>query len=554
MAKKHKYAFKIVTLEGDIISPSGSYTGGSNRSNNDNLLTRDKAINECKEKLNEAIKKVDDKAKEYEFAENELNSVTERVENLKEELHSNDMYIIQINERISSSEDAYDEVKEIVDKIAYELEEKKARLREIVKQLSTIDILQARIKEERESKDQSIQQSKTLSSTKKEEREKLNDEVTSLKIEMIHVSSKISNLDTNINNAKDDIISLEEKIGDNEVRINIIKGQITNAEKEAMRFTFSDEEKERIKLIESQIKVKEAEKSNIQSVITELDRQKNDIINSVNDFKEKRIRQESLLERVDSNMQTLGDSIFESYQLTYNNATPLRVDDYDFKGSDERIKTLRRRINAMGSVNELAVEEYEECLTSYNELLVQKQDLDKAQDDLNKIIDDLSKEMETQFSDAFDKISENFVVIFKELFGGGHGELRLEQIEDEGILDQGIEIYAQPPGTKLQRISLLSGGQKALTAIAILFAILKLKPMPFCILDEIEAALDDANAGLFAEYLRKFSDNTQFIVITHRKPTMELTHCMYGVTMQERGVSKIVSVKLEDALKQEGVK
>lgn len=554
MAKKHRYAFKIVTLEGDIISPSGSYSGGSNRSNNDNLLTRDKAIEECREKLNEAIKKVEEKNKEYDFAESELNNVTERVESLKEELHSNDMYIIQINERISSSEDAYDELKEIVDKLAYELEEKKSRLREIVKQLSTIDILQARIREERESKDESIKQSKNLSSSKKEEREKLNEEVTSLKIEMIHINGKISNLDTTINNAKDDIVTLNEKIGDNEVRININKGQITNAEKEAMRFTFSDEERQRITVIEAKIKKMESEKLNIQNVIADLDRQKTEIINSVNDLKEKRIRQESLLERVDNNMTTLGDSIFESYQLTYNNATPLRVENYEYKGSDERIKNLRRRINSMGSVNELAVEEYEECLTSYNELMVQKQDLDKAQDDLNKIIADLSKEMETKFVDAFDKISANFVVIFKELFGGGKGELRLEQVEDEGILDQGIEIYAQPPGTKLQRISLLSGGQKALTAIAILFAILKLKPMPFCILDEIEAALDDANAGLFAEYLRKFSDNTQFIVITHRKPTMELTHCMYGVTMQERGVSKIVSVKLEDALKQEGVK
>jgi len=257
-----------------------------------------------------------------------------------------------------------------------------------------------------------------------------------------------------------------------------------------------------------------------------------------------------MLERVDSDMNALGESIFENYELTYGNALPLKKDDYEFKGSDERIKNLRRRLNALGYVNELAVEEYEECLNSYNELMVQKGDLDKAEADLRQIIADLSKEMETKFLDAFNRISANFVVIFKELFGGGKGELRLETDETEDILEAGIEIYAQPPGTKLQRISLLSGGQKALTAIAILFAILKLKPMPFCILDEIEAALDDANASLFAEYLRKFSNETQFIVITHRKPTMELTHCMYGVTMQERGVSKIVSVKLEDALKQ----
>ena len=183
----------------------------------------------------------------------------------------------------------------------------------------------------------------------------------------------------------------------------------------------------------------------------------------------------------------------------------------------------------------------------YHEMDVQREDLVKAEADLLKIINELSAEMLGKFTERFEQIRVNFVKIFKELFDGGNADLLL--LDSENPLDAGIEIVAQPPEKRLQSISLLSGGERALTAIAILFAILRLKPMPFCVLDEIEAALDDANAGRFAKYLRRFSEDTQFIVITHRKPTMELADSLYGVTMEEKGVSKIVSVKLSEAMK-----
>ncbi len=186
-------------------------------------------------------------------------------------------------------------------------------------------------------------------------------------------------------------------------------------------------------------------------------------------------------------------------------------------------------------------------MTRYEELNAQAQDLTTAKEDLQKIIKDLSEEMITRFDAEFAKIQANFSKSFRELFGGGNA--RLELTESEDPLQAGVEIVAEPPGKKLQSITLLSGGEKALTAIAILFAILRLRPMPFCLLDEIEAALDDSNVSRFAQYLKNFSKETQFIVITHRKPTMMLADSLYGVTMEERGVSKIVSVKLEDAIK-----
>ncbi len=182
-------------------------------------------------------------------------------------------------------------------------------------------------------------------------------------------------------------------------------------------------------------------------------------------------------------------------------------------------------------------------------MTTQKEDLEKAENDLKEAIEKIKSEMLTQFDEGFKTISENFQKIFKELFGGGRAMLELDYSQVDDKLEAGIEIIAEPPGKKLQKLSLLSGGEKALTAIAILFSILKLRPMPFCVLDEIEAALDEANVDRFARYLKKFSEETQFIVITHRKPTMELADALFGVTMQEKGVSKTVSVKLSDVEK-----
>ena len=194
-----------------------------------------------------------------------------------------------------------------------------------------------------------------------------------------------------------------------------------------------------------------------------------------------------------------------------------------------------------------AIEDSKESKSRYDDYSTQVQDLETAKADLEKVIADLSNEMQTKFKDAFEKINHNFGVVFKELFGGGHARLELSPVDGRlDWLESGIDIIAEPPGKKLANLTLLSGGEKALTAIAILFAILKLRPMPFCILDEIEAALDESNVARFAKYLHKFSKTTQFIVITHRKPTMELADNLYGVTMEEKGVSKLISVKLEN--------
>ena len=243
------------------------------------------------------------------------------------------------------------------------------------------------------------------------------------------------------------------------------------------------------------------------------------------------------------------ERIYEEYEMTYNDCLPLKNigEDFDIKDTMIQINRTKTQITALGYININAIEEYKTEGARYEEMNAQIEDLKKAEEDAVTIIKDLSTEMLEKFNTEFVKIQENFTKVFKELFGGGNA--RLELLPSEDPLTAGVEIIAQPPGKVLQQISLLSGGEKTMTAIAILFAILKLKPMPFCFLDEIEAALDDANIERYARYLKRFSDETQFIVITHRKPTMELADSLYGVTMEEKGVSKTVSVKLDDAVK-----
>ena len=213
------------------------------------------------------------------------------------------------------------------------------------------------------------------------------------------------------------------------------------------------------------------------------------------------------------------------------------------------IYRIKKEIQKLGAVNINAIDDVKVLLERYEKKSSQVADLSKAESELTEIIKDLSTEMTTRFDTAFQKVSENFKVTFRELFGGGNAKLELIESESGDPLEAGVDIVAEPPGKKLQNITLLSGGEKALTAIAILFSILKLRPMPFCLLDEIEAALDDSNVERFAQYLKRFSKVTQFIVITHRKPTMELADSLYGVTMEEKGVSRTVSVKLADAIK-----
>lgn len=255
--------------------------------------------------------------------------------------------------------------------------------------------------------------------------------------------------------------------------------------------------------------------------------------------------EEVKLTRLDVELENRLDHLREEYTLSFEGAKEQYPLMMPIEEAQKRVKLIKLAIEELGTVNIGAIDEYARVAERYEFLLSQKEDLQQAKDTLFQVIDEMDDEMKRRFADTFYSIREEFEQVFKALFGGGRAELKLTNPDD--LLNTGVDIIAQPPGKKLQNLSLLSGGERALTAIALLFSILKVRPVPFCILDEVEAALDEANVVRFSQFLRKFSRETQFIVITHRKGTMEEADVLYGITMQESGVSKLVSVRMEES-------
>ncbi|KHF30859.1 Chromosome partition protein Smc [Anoxybacillus sp. BCO1] len=304
--------------------------------------------------------------------------------------------------------------------------------------------------------------------------------------------------------------------------------------------------KETIQLIASrreqrlqyQTKLEQLEKE-----IKELKRQHKQLTDTLKD-------EEVKLARFDMELDHLLNRLREEYKLSFEaakEAFPLHIPAQE---AWKKVKLIQLAIDELGTVNLGAIEEYERVFERHRFLTEQKEDLQRAKDTLYQVIDEMDDEMKRRFAVTFEQIRTQFARVFVELFGGGKADLKLTDPND--LLHTGVDIVAQPPGKKLQHLSLLSGGERALTAIALLFAILNVRPVPFCVLDEVEAALDEANVQRYAKYLKKFSHETQFIVITHRKGTMEEADVLYGVTMQQSGVSKLVSVRLEEAAGKKG--
>lgn len=331
------------------------------------------------------------------------------------------------------------------------------------------------------------------------------------------------------------IVDFKESIEKKEEETENIKKLLSETQEETEKL-LNDKENISQKINEANISISECEKEIRQKLET------------VSDIKNEVYRLETKLENIKSERQRIIDNLWDEYEITPVSAKRDFDDSISHAKLDSEIKTLKSSIKNLGYINVKSIDEYKEQSDRYNFMSKQREDIKKAEDDLVKLTDDLEELIKKQFAQQFKIISDNFNIVFREMFGGGKAYLKLS---DSDILESGIEIIAQPPGKNMQNMMLLSGGERALTAIAILFAILKMKPSPFCILDEIEAALDDSNVKRFADYLKKFSSETQFIVITHRKGTMEAADVLYGVTMQEKGISRVLSVNLEDYDSQE---
>ncbi len=550
LAQNSKFSFKIVTLEGDVINPQGSMTGGSKKSEAVNLISRDREIKTLGAEIEKLKQFFDGSADKIKNSKQEIENLTKQLEFLTSKQKELEVEIAKENEKLSAVLDLISSYTSEIDALNNSKIIVSNKIEVITKELESISTLEKSVGENKEGANEAIAKRQERFTSLREKREEISKSLTELRVEIASLKSEImgttqelERLDTQLSESLSKKEEASQELEKNVLAIEqaeeLVAWQIENSTSSETRQKLESLKEEQRKLDEN--------KTNLQRELKELEEKRTFLVAEVNKINEKKINEEFKITKVDTDIDTMQDRILEEYQLDYDACLKLRVEDFDLSSGLSEITKIKREINKLGYINVAAIEDSKILGERYDALAVQVEDLNKAQDELVEIISELSTEMKTRFTEEFNKINENFKITFRELFGGGNAKLEL--IGSDNILEAGVEIFAEPPGKKLTNNSLLSGGEKALTAIAILFAILKLRPMPFCLLDEIEAALDEANVYRFAQYLRRFSKETQFIVITHKKPTMELADSLYGVTMEEKGVSKIVSVKLSDAVK-----
>ena len=554
IAKKFRFSFKIVTLDGDVLSQSGSMSGGSKRKNDANLLGVDRQVQE----LEDAILKDN---KELSILQNNktnlLSQVNEEVSKLNAEnsaLTDAKQKAITLREKITATDKVLVDTQAEIEKNKDDIAVISNRLTEISMAYTDIEAGNEKINREKETASKEQSEHREMFQELRKKRDEVLKENTDVQAKLSYLRSEISSAESEIERLNGEIKAIENTALSNAQTTENNLKIIENLTRKAEQVALSSEDKKVLEDLRRQQAEFDKKKEKLNELIAQ-DNLKREVLQAdIDKNTEKRANEEVNFTKVDTELDFMSQNLFTEYQLTYETCLPLRAENYEISTSHQEITSLKRKIAALGSINPNAIEEYNELSESYNELVSQRDDLYKAQDDLQKVIDDLTKEMTLTFNEGFKTIRSNFSKIFKELFGGGSADLIVEESTTGDPLDAGIEIVAEPPGKKLQKISLLSGGEMSLTAIAILFAILRLRPMPFCVLDEIEAALDDANVARFAKYLKNFSKETQFICITHKKVTMENADGLFGVTMPEKGVSSIVSVKLKDAIDMEGIK
>jgi len=544
MLKINDIRYKLVTLEGETFSPGGRITGGSFKSKAKGLLGRKRKIKTLKEKtlklrkdkeiFNSKIEKINEALK---VKNEDLESIDESISQLKDDGFELKSKLNYLNDKLKD----YDQTSQ------KKVENKKRNTTKIDEIIESIQALEEenRIFENKiNTLKEELKEDSFLEDFQKNLKN-INNEVTQLKIEIASLNEKKDHVEFSKKSAEEDLESLKSKINSKETLLVKSEENLEYQEKRIQAYAIEVKELEAIK---TELKAKiDQFKKNLKTTEA-LMYQKESTMERVNEklAKINNKLSENRIEKAKNQMsiKNIKEDLWQKYEISYLEALNYDFDPELLVGGKQKRKTLRIEIKKIGNVNLNAIEKYEEVSERYEHLSEQEKDLRAAKKSLEKIIRDLDKRMEKQFIKELDSIREYFKEVFRALFNGGEADIKVEDMNE--ILECEIKIMAQPPGKKLQTLDLLSGGEKALTAISLLFAILKNKPTPFCVLDEIEAALDDVNVDRFAAYLKEIVNDSQFILITHRKGTMEIADCLYGVTMEEKGVSKIVSLKLED--------
>ena len=545
VAKDNRYSFRIITLEGDVINPSGAITGGSVAKKTVNILGRKSEI----EKLQKEIKKLEQQIqkleKDKEDYENSIEDVIEEASLFEKELQEIEINYATGKEKIRAIEENINRVETRLNKLKEEskkLDNQKVESEEKKNQLQEKITL---INEENEKLKNIITEFAELNKDNQKYVDDLNFDITNLKISVSSFDESESSIEEIQERINSEIDSTNKSIKNKKIQIEQIGQDNFNLEKSI------EEINEKINKIKQEVKNSGSKIEELKEKRTEKNEkltQKEEEINSkfkiIEDLKSQIVKIDVKKAKLEESVNEIMDKMWEEYELTPNNVVDYKKPD-NVQLTQKKVKDLRNQIRELGSVNIDSIEEYKNLKDRYDFMCEQRVDLESTMSKLRKIISDMTNIMKEQFKEKFQMINKNFAEVFKELFGGGNASLKLE--DKDNILECGIEITVQPPGKKLQNMMLLSGGEKAFTAIALLFAILKINPAPFCVLDEIEAALDDVNVYRYAEYLKKFAKNTQFLVITHRKGTMEAADTVYGITMEENGISKLLSMKLKNS-------
>lgn len=545
IARKFGYSFRIVTVEGDLLNAGGSMSGGSVEGRGTGILGRSREIEELQTALKNLEEKLQGVEKEIKEASSQIEAVINNINNEEKQLKDNDLirmrdenHLAQVQDNIAKYEAKIEMHKQEKNQLVREETDTEKELEKYNEELITIENEIANAKEivtefqEKHKEGQSqrddlhtdITDYKISVNSFKESLDAVRDDMSRISGEREASQKNIERKTNEIKRNNDEITSLKEK---NEGLLVMIKGYEEGRTGKTLEIDRITEER----------RVIEEELSDIVTRVQEINK-------SILLLQEDYNRIEVKKAKLESEMEVIQNRLWDEYELTYNNALELKKDVGNINQAQKRINELKAEIRDLGVVNVAAIEEYIKTKERYEFMTGQRNDMEQAEAKLWKVITEITTNMKQQFMEQFKLINSNFNIVFKELFGGGRAELKLT--DSENVLESGIDIEVQPPGKKLQNMMLLSGGERAFTAIALLFGILKLRPTPFCILDEIEAALDDANVLRFAQYLRNFSNQVQFVVVTHRKGTIESSDTLYGVTMQEHGISKVVSMKLNE--------
>lgn len=543
LAKENSYSFRIITIEGDVINPSGAITGGSVAKKTVNILGRSREIESLEKEIKKLKETIQTLEKEKENYISSSENIIEEVDGLEKQLQEIDIKYATEKQRVISIDENIEQIQKRIEKLKEENSKAEESKKEILQSKEQNEKLIENMTKQNEEYQQEIDEFSRDNKDSQNYIDDLNLDITNLKIsvssfyesevsikEMTDMINK--EIETHTKNKENKKLQIDNSKTENEQLTSDIEKTKQEIEKIKSKVANSGESIEKLK----QERIDKNEKLNKKE-----DEQTNEF-KIIEDLKAQITKIEVKKTKTEEDITEIINKMWVEYELTPNNVGEYQKPE-NIALTQRKVNNLRTDIRELGSVNVDAIEEYKNLKERYDFMCEQRLDLEDTMSKLRKVIQEMMEIMKQQFKEKFEIINKNFGEVFKELFGGGMAEVTLT--DEENILECGIDITVQPPGKKLQSMTLLSGGEKAFTAIALLFAILKINPAPFCVLDEIEAALDDVNVYRYAEYLKKFAKETQFLVITHRKGTMEAADTVYGVTMEEKGISKLLSMKLK---------